>query len=157
VLTQANNDVEVNGSAVKLKTARSLYTNLGSKYNSSSPVTFDGTANKAIPVTGTLPVANGGTGKTSLADISVGKATIVTGVQIMSGKGSKTGSYYYLKAPSSGATWLICGQYTIASVNSEGATTYQTKTVNGTYKANAEINKSLNQNQWVWGIAIRKS
>ncbi len=51
------------GTATKLKTARSLYVNLGTAYNSSAPVTFDGSAAKALPVNGTLPIANGGTGK----------------------------------------------------------------------------------------------
>jgi hypothetical protein len=52
--------------ATKLSTARSLYVALGSTYNSSNPVTFDGSANKALPVSGTLPAARGGTGQTSL-------------------------------------------------------------------------------------------
>ena len=55
-------------SATKLKTARSLYVSLATAYNSSSPVTFDGSANKALPVTGALPIANGGTGKTTAAE-----------------------------------------------------------------------------------------
>ena len=51
--------------AAKLSTARSLYVNLGASYDSSNPVTFDGSANKALPVTGTLPVAKGGTNLTA--------------------------------------------------------------------------------------------
>ena len=50
--------------------------NLGVKLDSTTAVTFDGTANQtSIPVSGTLPVAHGGTGATSLANITVGKAT----------------------------------------------------------------------------------
>ena len=51
--------------ATKLATARSLKT----KLDSTTAVTFDGSADQnAIPVTGTLGAANGGTGKTSLQD-----------------------------------------------------------------------------------------
>jgi hypothetical protein len=63
------------GSAAKLTTARSLYVALGTVYNSSSPVTFDGSANKALPISGTLAVAHGGTGMTQ--DYT---STIATGV-----------------------------------------------------------------------------
>ena len=52
------------GTATKLETARSLTT----KLDSTTAVTFDGSAAQdAIPVTGILPVANGGTGLNSLA------------------------------------------------------------------------------------------
>lgn len=54
-------------SATKLQTARSLYVSLATGYNSSSPVTFDGSAAKALPVTGKLPIANGGTNATDAA------------------------------------------------------------------------------------------
>ena len=47
-------------SATKLATARTIRTNLGS----TSTVSFDGSANVTPGVTGTLPVANGGTGAT---------------------------------------------------------------------------------------------
>ena len=49
--------------ATKLATARSIQTNLGSTAASN----FDGTANITPGVTGTLPIANGGTGATSAA------------------------------------------------------------------------------------------
>ena len=48
-------------SAVKLQTARTIKTNLGN----TSSASFDGTANITPGVTGTLPIANGGTGATS--------------------------------------------------------------------------------------------
>ena len=48
--------------ATKLATARSLKT----KLDSTTAVTFDGSADQnAIPVTGTLPIGNGGTGATT--------------------------------------------------------------------------------------------
>lgn len=49
--------------ALALKTARTIRTNLGS----TSTASFDGTANITPGVTGTLPIANGGTGATSAA------------------------------------------------------------------------------------------
>ena len=48
-----------------LKTARTFRTNLGS----TSTASFDGTANVTPGVTGTLPIANGGTGATTVAGI----------------------------------------------------------------------------------------
>lgn len=63
VLPVANGGTGNNaGTVAKLTTARSLYVNLASTYSSSSPVTFDGSANKALPVTGLLPIARGGNG-----------------------------------------------------------------------------------------------
>lgn len=53
-------------SATKLTTPRSLKTNLGS----TAAVTFDGSADQnSIPVTGTLPVGNGGTGVQTIEDL----------------------------------------------------------------------------------------
>ena len=49
------------GSATKLATARTIRTNLAS----TSTASFDGSANVTPGVTGTLPIANGGTGATS--------------------------------------------------------------------------------------------
>ena len=55
--------------ATKLETARTIRTNLGS----TSAVGFDGSANITPGIQGTLPVANGGTGQTSIANIQAGK------------------------------------------------------------------------------------
>lgn len=68
------------GSAAKLTTARSLKT----KLDSTTAVTFDGSADQnAIPVTGTLPVGNGGTGATTAAgartNLGLGNAKIYYG------------------------------------------------------------------------------
>lgn len=63
-------------SATKLATGRTLKVNLGS---TSASTAFDGTANISnIGVSGTLAVGNGGTGQTSLANVSVGSATTAT-------------------------------------------------------------------------------
>lgn len=51
------------GTATKLATARTIRTNLGS----TSTASFDGSANITPGITGTLPVANGGTGATTAA------------------------------------------------------------------------------------------
>ena len=60
-------------SATKLATARKLAVSLS---NTSTDSTFDGSADQtSIKVSGTLPIANGGTGQTSLANVSVGSAT----------------------------------------------------------------------------------
>lgn len=59
--------------ATKLATGRTIRTNLGS----TAAPSFDGTANVTPGVTGTLPVANGGTGQTNLAYVTVGNATKV--------------------------------------------------------------------------------
>ena len=65
------------GSANKLTTARKLKTNLARTADS----TFDGSANQEnIPVTGTLPLGNGGTGKTTAKaaeyNLTTGKSEI---------------------------------------------------------------------------------
>lgn len=52
-----------NGTVAKLTTARTIRTNLGS----TSTASFDGSANVTPGVTGTLPIANGGTGQTTAA------------------------------------------------------------------------------------------
>lgn len=56
--------------ATKLANARKLKTDLAS----TTDATFDGSTNQeAIPITGTLPAAHGGTGVTAVADIQAGK------------------------------------------------------------------------------------
>lgn len=68
------------GSATKLATARTIRTNLGS----TSTASFDGTADVTPGVTGTLPVANGGTGQTKAwtnGTVSSVNSTTVTSAQ----------------------------------------------------------------------------
>ena len=62
VYLKGNADTATSASeAAKLSTARSLQTDL----ESTTAASFDGTAAATIGVTGTLPIANGGTGKTT--------------------------------------------------------------------------------------------
>lgn len=61
----------ISGKSTGLKTGRNLKVNLASPYNA----VFDGTADATgIGVTGILPVANGGTGKSNLGAVNVGSA-----------------------------------------------------------------------------------
>ena len=51
--------------ATKLKTARTLYVYLNNTHDTNAPVQFDGSADKALLVSGVLKVAHGGTGHSS--------------------------------------------------------------------------------------------
>jgi hypothetical protein len=100
--------------ATALKTARSLKT----KLNSTAAVTFDGSAAQdAIPVTGILPVANGGTGSASgLAWGNVtGKPTTLAGYGI-SDLPTETGSFTPTLQGTTAAGVITCsknqGNYT---------------------------------------------
>lgn len=65
-----------------LATSRKLAVNLA---NTSTDSSFNGSADQTgIKVSGTLPVANGGTGKTSLSDVRVGSADKPAGFSSMS-------------------------------------------------------------------------
>lgn len=65
--------------AIKLATARTIRTNLGS----TSTASFDGSANVTPGVTGTLPIANGGTGATTAeaarTALGINSPTVLTG------------------------------------------------------------------------------
>ena len=67
--------------ATKLATARTLYARLDTAYDSSNPVQFDGSAGKALPVYGTLPVANGGTGSSTKNFVDLSTTQTVGGVK----------------------------------------------------------------------------
>ena len=71
------------GTATKLQTGRAIRTNLGSTI----AVTFDGSANVTPGVTGTLPIGNGGTGRTD------GKAVAWDTTRTISFTGDVTGSF----------------------------------------------------------------
>ena len=63
---------KVVSSASKLTTARKTYVTLGT---ASTTTTRDWSGDTTIPVSGTLAVANGGTGTTSLSNITVGNSS----------------------------------------------------------------------------------
>lgn len=69
--TSASTCTGNSATATKLATARTVLTNLASN----SSASFNGTANITPGVSGILPVANGGTGASSLSSITVGNAT----------------------------------------------------------------------------------
>jgi hypothetical protein len=72
------------GSAATLTTARTIQTNLAS----TSSASFNGSANITPGVTGTLPIANGGTGQTTAQAAMNSFAGAVTSVQYLRGNGT---------------------------------------------------------------------
>lgn len=91
-------------SANKLATGRTIRTNLGS----TSTATFDGTANVTPGVTGTLPVANGGTGLTANPSLQVNLA-------------SGSAASVFTSAPRPGVTGILPISHGGTGVNSETA------------------------------------
>lgn len=80
------------GSAARLTTSRTIHTNLGS----TSSASFDGTANITPGVSGTLPIANGGTGSTTEAAlaITVGNLLMPVGYVVTLGVSTNPGTLY---------------------------------------------------------------
>ena len=82
-------------SASKLATARTTYVTLGT---ASTTTTRDWSGITTIPVNGILSVANGGTGESSLSNITVGNSSRLDGKQIKStsigGSIVETGDYW---------------------------------------------------------------
>lgn len=107
------------GSAAKLATGRTLKVNLASNNASSA---FDGTANITdIGVSGVLPVANGGTGASSLSNLSVGSAASATVASKLSNtaKIGDTDKPVYFNA--SGVP-VACGSSLAVSITGNAAT-----------------------------------
>lgn len=82
-------------SAVKLQNARTIQTNLAS----TSSASFDGTANVTPGVTGTLPVANGGTGQTTL---NAGMNSFINSLDV--GTAVPKGEAYFVSQDADGGT-----------------------------------------------------
>lgn len=82
-------------SAVKLQNTRKIQTNLAS----TSSASFDGTANVTPGVTGTLPVANGGTGQTTL---NAGMNSFINSLDV--GTAVPKGEAYFVSQDADGGT-----------------------------------------------------
>ena len=129
-------------SADRLTTARKTYVTLGT---ASTTTTRDWSGDTTIPVSGTLAVANGGTGQTSLANVTVGAATKAT----QDSDGNAINATYF---KSSGNTTLVAGAATkigtqngadvkltlpsIPTYNFSGATFYSGNQSNAEHNAN---------------------
>lgn len=79
--------------ADKLTTARTIRTNLAS----TSAASFNGTANITPGVTGTLPIANGGTGRTTA--LAANNAILASAIEITSGWTDETNFCYISDSP----------------------------------------------------------
>ena len=135
---QTNLDLVTVGKAKALNTARSVRVNLAS----SSAVNFDGTANITPGVTGTLGVANGGTGKTDLDLVVVGKAKALNTAR------SINGTNFDGTASITTAQWGTARNLSIADSTSShtGAATSVNGSANATLKLPATITAALNGN-----------
>ena len=110
--------------ADKLTTARTIRTNLAS----TSAASFNGTANITPGVTGTLPIANGGTGKTTA--LAANNAILANTVEITSGWSDTTDFCYISASPND--TQGALRKYSSANVwahwlNPKIAASYATK------------------------------
>ena len=97
--------------ASKLATPRALPVNLALPSGNANK--FDGSADTSLGVTGTLPVANGGTGATDLSNVTVGRATA-------DGNGNNIPNTYATKAL---GTYTAAGLAKIASTTNGGIIT----------------------------------
>lgn len=130
VQTQLDGKLSTTGtaaSATKLATARTIQTNLGS----TSSASFNGTANVTPGVTGTLGVANGGTGLATLpsGQVLVGNGTSAITTRSITNNTSKTYISYNSNLMTTNTLAYWNGAY-----NSSGASnlTYCTKGAFGT-------------------------
>ncbi len=145
------------GSATVLATGRTFRTNLAS----TSAVSFNGSANVTPGVTGTLPVANGGTGLTSLSTFvrTTGNQTIA-GTKTFSStiSGSVSGSAGTATTLATGRTIGMTGDvvWTSASFNGSGnvtgTSTIQTKAVDHSMLANNIQGRQSLLNSGVSGV-----
>lgn len=92
--------------ATKLETARTIRTNLAS----TSTASFDGSGNITPGVTGTLPIANGGTGATTAANARTALGAVAKTGDVMTGRLVIRGSSNYLSLENddsaTNAAWL---------------------------------------------------
>ena len=111
---------------VTLTTPRSIRVDLGS----TAAASFDGSANVTPGVSGVLPVANGGTGASSLPDLKEDLGLTTGGIELdlSPGPGSlvKWGGYYWIVVHKhSGILYLALDHiYEMCQFNSNGSTAY---------------------------------
>ena len=120
-------------SATKLETARTIHVNLAS----TTAASFDGSANVSPGVTGTLPIANGGTGATTAAGVltNLGITSTAAELNILDG-----------------ATITISGN-TITG-NLTGTATNATNAITATNANNLKVNDTTaNTNYYILGTA----
>jgi hypothetical protein len=126
--TVTSSDGATVASANKLTTARTVQTNLGS----TSTASFDGSANIAPGVTGTLPIANGGTGATTAdaALTNLGITATATELNYVDGVTSNIQTQLNGKASSSHGTHVTWST-TTPKVNGTAAVGSETKVSRG--------------------------
>ena len=101
--------------ASKLATPRALPVNLALSSGNASK--FDGSADTSLGVTGTLPVANGGTGQSNLDNVTVGNAKKAT----QDANGNPISSTYATKVEATrAATYTQQGQVKMGSTTNGG-------------------------------------
>lgn len=134
------------GSATKLATARTIQTNLAS----TSAASFDGTANIKPGVSGILPVISGGTGKSSLADVTVGTAQKLQTAQTIALSGNASGSAVFNGSSNITINTKVSeSAHAVATTKLETARTIQTNL--GSTKG-ASFNGTANVSPGVTGI-----
>ena len=94
--------------ATKLETARTVQTNLGT----TSTASFDGSANITPGVTGTLPIANGGTGSTTAAGAltNLGLTATATELNVLDGITATTAELNYVDGVTSNIQTQLNGK-----------------------------------------------
>lgn len=113
-------------STLKLYTARKLKTNLARTSDS----TFDGSADQLnIPVTGTLPVGNGGTGKSS---VTSGNYLVGNGTSAFTEKTPKDAGSDVLKSLDTDNGDVVDGDYIVTSYHVDASTISSTTFVRRT-------------------------
>lgn len=100
-------------SATKLATARGLWVRLNLDYDADNLVTFDGTANKGIPVYSTLNIDHGGTGAATASDALDNLGGVAKSGDTMTGNLVISNATLHIKKPSAdiSASSISANQY----------------------------------------------